>query len=154
PDAGLPAANSNADASFTSDPVGGVVASCPLSNPPAHPPPPGNLIVHVRNGSATGAAISGATVNISGPAAQSGTTDATDRAVFNGLTPGSYNVAARKNAHLPDPATGTATVMSGATAEVTLVLTPIVLEIVDQDSGNVVSDTTTTKIVGQRINLQ
>jgi hypothetical protein len=86
----------------------------------------GNLVVHVRKDTASGSAISGAAVNISGPETSSGTSDAADKVEFNKITPGSYKVTARKDFHTPDPASDTVVVPAGGTKEVTLVLKPIV----------------------------
>jgi hypothetical protein len=121
---------------------------------PNQPCPLGNLIVHVHRDTSVGPAISGAAVNISGPETGAGTTDAAGRAEFNKIQPGPYTVTARKDVHTPDPVSGSASVPTGGTQQIDLVLTPIALEIVDRKTGAVVSGTTQTKIVGQKIELQ
>jgi len=84
--------------------------------------PPGDLIVHVRKDSATGAPIQDAEVKISGPQSAAAKTDATDKAEFKSVKPGKYDIEARKDNHAPDPAKGSATVPAGGKAEATLVL--------------------------------
>jgi hypothetical protein len=87
--------------------------------------PLGNLVVHVRANSATGPAITNATVNINGAENKQGVTDTNDKAVFNKIKPGDYVVNARKDLYTPDPESGHAQVISGKTTEITLVLKPI-----------------------------
>lgn len=98
----------------------------PKPEPPPGPPP-GHLIVHVRAVTAAGDPIEGATVSISGASAGSGSSSAADTVAFMSIAPGAYKVTARKDQHLPDPAEGSATVTSGATTHVTLVLKPDVV---------------------------
>jgi hypothetical protein len=57
-------------------------------NDPTKPCPLGNLIVHVRRDTAAGPVVQGATVTITGPENGSGTTDATDKAEFKKIQPG------------------------------------------------------------------
>lgn len=102
-----PSTGAGANASCNS-----AVQSCPL----------GDLIVHVREDTASGAVIQGAAVTISGPESGSGTSDAADKAEFLKIQPGTYTVKARKDKYSPDPATGSATVPTGGKTEVTLVL--------------------------------
>jgi type VI secretion system secreted protein VgrG len=96
---------------------GGTPAACTTG-----PCPLGNLIVHVRKDNASGSAIKDATVNISGPETNSGTTDASEKAEFKKIKPGTYSVTARKNCYTPDPKTETSEVPTGGTKEVTLIL--------------------------------
>jgi len=86
---------------------------------------PGNLIVHVRENTATGSVIRDATVTISGSENAKNITDATDKAEFKNIKPGSYTVTARKDLYTPDPESNNAEVPSGGTEEITLVLKPI-----------------------------
>lgn len=101
----------------------------PRPGPPPGPPP-GHLIVHVRAVTAGGKPVQGAAVNISGASAGSGSSNAQDTVAFMSIAPGSYTITAAKKQHTPEPAEGSATVTSGATTHVTLVLKPdIVVEI-------------------------
>lgn len=102
-------------------PASGPAATTACSDPVA-PCPLGNLIVHVRRDSASGPIIAGATVSIAGPESAAGTSDATDKAEFKKIKPGTYTVSASKSGYTPEPKTDNATVPTSGTTEVTLVL--------------------------------
>jgi hypothetical protein len=96
PDAGLSDAQQDANTCFGPGPVAGVV-------PVPCPPPPGNLLVTVEDAK-DGTPIQGAEIQVKGPEPQSGTTDSTGQASFSSVTPGQYNVTARKDGYAANPA--------------------------------------------------
>jgi len=86
--------------------------------------PPGSLQVFVKN--ANGTALAGATVTISGPVNAEGTTDSNGQYTFNEITIGDYSIRAMASGY--GTTSSPATVTSGETKTVTVVLTPAVVK--------------------------
>lgn len=78
------------------------------------------------------APIEGATVAINGPETHSGDTGPDGKVHFGGLTPGTYNLDAKRTEWKQDPGTGTATAPPGDTGNGTLILSATIeIRIVD-----------------------
>ena len=109
---------SNGD-SFPATPVGSGSSTqqCPVNQPKAA------LVVTVQDDK--GNKVSGAQVDASGPEKRSGTTDGTGSVTFSGVTPGQYNVAAKKDGYLAGKST--AAVQSAQTNSATVQLIQPVL---------------------------
>jgi Carboxypeptidase regulatory-like domain len=121
----------------------------------APPPHPGFLEVLVVDASNNNAPIEGITVQISAnssPEKQDGPSGSDGRIKFGPISPDSYDATASSPGYTLGRANGG--VMSDKTTSVTISLKRSVLEIVDRKSGLVISEKTTDKVVGQKIELQ
>jgi hypothetical protein len=99
-----------------------------------------------------GAAISGATVSITGPASRSATTNANGAFTIANLPVGSYQVTA--TAADFEPTTTTATITRDASTTVTLRLAPVeVAPTVGSIAGSVVDDDTSAPISGAAVTV-
>jgi len=136
--------NDDANANFGLSPVGTGSLTCST-------PQPGDLSVSVTDAK-DGTAISGADVKVQGPEDWHGMTDGSGVAIFQGIAAGPYTVTGTKSGYTID--TTSANVPEASCASAKLKLRKIVLEIVDVSTGNVVSGTNQTKIVGQKIRLR
>jgi hypothetical protein len=86
----------------------------------------GNLEVTVLD-SKTGKPISGATADVTGPAASSGATDGSGKVNKNDVPAGSYTVTAKNSGYTTE--NGTATVPASGTGKIEIKLTPITVAI-------------------------
>ena len=99
----------------------------PGGHPGSVPAPLANLVVLVRT--PAGKMVAGATVTIAGGTSRGAMSDGAGTARFDRIPPGSYGVEGTRSGHVEGSATTTAP--AGATTTVTVILTPIELEIVD-----------------------
>ncbi len=125
------------------------------TNPPgckSTPCPLANLAVKVTH-EITGAPIAGADVTVTGLGTKP--TNAEGWAKWEKINPGTYDVSARKNGHIPDPGKRLGVnVPPNTTTTTEIKLLQVVLEIIDRQTGAVVSGTTQIKIVGQKVELR
>lgn len=121
--------------------------------PPGQRPPQtaptvvATLVVHVRT--PDGRPIAGASVRVAGPSSGSKLSDGGGTARFERVPPGRYAVDADRRGFVEGSAS--ATVTAGGTTSVTVVLTPIELEIVDERDQVITGER--VWIVGERVAL-
>lgn len=123
--------------SFPATPVGSgsLTQQCAVNQPKA------DLVVTVQDNK--GNAVSGAQVDASGPEKRPGTTDGTGSVTFSGVTPGQYNVAAKKDGYLDGKLT--AAVQPAQTNSTTVQLIQPVL-----NSLTVIRNATQTNVTGAK----
>jgi len=125
-DAGaVEAARNDADTNFGGESPDETVAPCPVEVA-GGAKKPGNLEVTVLDAK-TGKPIPGATVDITGPAASSGTTDDSGKVQKNGVPAGDYTATAKNPGYTTEK--GTAPVPAGGTGKIEIKLTPITVTI-------------------------
>jgi hypothetical protein len=98
--------------------------------------------------------IQGARVSIEGEAGRTATTNAQGEFEFTFMQSGSYRVQATKAGHTRNTVPVTATFRPCDTANVTIPIRRITLEIVNRRTGAVVSGTNQSRIVGQKVELE
>ena len=100
-----------------------------------------------------GAGIGGATVTFEGPERQTATSDEDGNYSSPEVLSGAYQVSATKPGFTTQTVAKTTNFTPCSTETVNLQIQQIVLEIVDRKSGTVISGTTLSKMVGNKISL-